>query len=186
MGLFLTEFIIILFWLGIKLTVLIFYNDSNPNSYFAQYIYHSSFAFHFILVFMLMALVIFLIRYKIQELKALRSLKSRVSIALLRIVRPLIYCFILLIFLIYSIQIQSDFKKYISNPIINNILIIDKYELSDGARISNSILPYEITSHDDFYYLYKKTDLILGHSYSIQYFKNHKNENIILGMKEDM
>ncbi|OMF26704.1 hypothetical protein BK133_19875, partial [Paenibacillus sp. FSL H8-0548] len=174
----------LLIWIGIKSVVLIFYNGSNQNSFFVHYLYHSFFAFHIVFILMILFLAIFISHYKIKELKTKRTFKVRIFINSLRISRILVFLFLFLMCISVRYQIQEDYYRYTSNEIILETLIITDFKLSDGARISNSVLPYQIYSEEKIYYLFRKTTLHRQTAYSIVYFMNYSNEKIILGIKQ--
>ncbi|RKP55553.1 hypothetical protein D7Z26_10240 [Cohnella endophytica] len=184
MWLVFSELVLLLIWIGIKSTVSIFYNGSNQKSYFIHYLYHSFFGFPIVFILMLSVLVIFIIQYKIKDLKTKRAFKFRLITNSLRISRILVLLFLILMCISMGYQIQEDINNYISKQTISETLIITDFKLSDGARISKSILPYQIQSEDDIYYLYKKTKLDRQTTYTIQYFINHSNDKVILGIKE--
>ncbi|RKP55393.1 hypothetical protein D7Z26_09380 [Cohnella endophytica] len=184
MWLVISELGLLLIWIGIKSTVSIFYNESNQNSYFVHYLYHSFFGFPIVFILMLSVLVIFIIHNKIKELKTKRAFKIRLITNSLRISRILVLFFLILMCISIGYQIQEDFNHYISKQTISKTLIISDFKLSDGARISKSVLPYQIQSEGDIYYLYTKNKLYRQTTYTIHYFINHSNDKVILGIKE--
>ncbi|GFN33518.1 hypothetical protein PCURB6_37780 [Paenibacillus curdlanolyticus] len=103
----------------------------------------------------------------------------------LRVARIAIIVLLCLASISITIQIHEDYKTYQSNAIIADTIVVTSFTLSDGARISNSVLPYQIyTDHDDgAYYLYRKLKLHKQTAYSVKYFINHSNEKIILDIR---
>ncbi|AIQ49488.1 hypothetical protein R70723_29090 [Paenibacillus sp. FSL R7-0273] len=144
MWLVIPELILLLLWIGIRSVVFIYYNGSSQNSYFVHYLYHSYFGFPIVFILMLLVLGIFIIHFKIKELKIKRTFKLRILVNSLRILRIFSFLFVILMCISRGSQIQADYHNYTSKKIIRNTLTITDFKLSDGARISKSVLPYLI------------------------------------------
>ncbi len=178
------EFVILISWLGVKFTLSIFCNGSSQGSYFAHYLYHSYFQFPVVFILMLLVLTMFIIHYKIKAYKTRRSFKAWIAMNGFRIAGIVIIICLCLMSISMGYQIQTDYNHYKSNKLSPDIIKVTSYNLSDGARISKSVLPYKIYTdkEDETYYLYRKTKLSTQATYSIKYFINHSNEKILLGI----
>ena len=184
MWLVISELLLLLILIGIKSIVFFYYNESSQISYFVHYLYHSFFGFPIVFILMLSVLGIFIIHYKIKEIKIKRTFKFRIVVSVLRISRILVFLFLILMCISMGYQIQEDYNNYTSKTAITDTLIITDFKLSNGARISKSVLPYLIYSEKGIYYLFRETELNKQTGYSIQYFINHRNEKVLLGINQ--